>query len=186
MNCQDFQDSLSEWTDGTLEPARCEAFCQHQDACESCREELALFESAMAAVDDAFPELEPSPLFAAKFWERIREEPAPRPGWRETLAALLRWRPDRRVALAFATFALVFGGLFAVPAVRDYREGQEIVEVAVSDVVPETRLTQVEVMPSVPDIELAALMLDDDSLLPDMQQLGNPGGEDPDWFLESL
>ena len=186
MNCQDFQDRLSEFTDGTLTPTEREAFCQHRDACESCHEELSLFQDALAAVDGAFPELEPSPMFVAKVWDRIRQEPAPRPGWRESLAALLRWRPSTKLTLAFASLVLVVSGFFVVPAVDNYQRSQVMVDVAVSELVPDARLTQADVLPAVPDPELAAVMFDDDPDLPDMELLGNPRLEDTDQILESL
>lgn len=186
MNCQKFQDALSEYTDGTLEPAEREAFCQHRDTCASCREELSLFEGALAALDEGFPELEPSPLFSAKVWERIRQEPPARPGWRETLAALLGWRPSTKLTMAFASMVLVVSGFFLVPAVQRYQQGQQMVEVQISELVPETRLTEVQVMPAIADIELASLMFEEGDFFPDLQQLGNPQMEETDRILESL
>lgn len=186
MNCQDFQDRLSEYVDGTLAPDDREAFCSHRDGCEGCREELSLFESALAAVDDAFPELEPSPLFVAQVWERIRQEPPAPAGWRQVLAGWLRWSPSRQLSLALASLVLVLTGLLAVPAVRQYQQNHETVEVAVSEIIPDARLTHVELMPAVPDPELVAILLDEEPDLPDLRLLGNPDMEGTDKILESL
>lgn len=182
MNCQDFQDRLSEFTDGTLEPAERQAFCAHRDSCEACREELSLFESALSAMDSAWPELEPSPTFVAQVWERIRQEPAPKPGWREVLAGFFR----PQVTLALASMVVVLA-LVGYPALRDYNQGQRLVEVTYSEVLPDTRLTGGDILPAVPDPELLALVEEEEVALPDLSGLGNPGPEedDLDW-LERL
>lgn len=182
MNCQEFQDRLSEFTDGTLEPAERQAFCDHRDVCESCREELSLFESAMSAVDSAWSELEPSPTFVAQVWERIRQEPAPKPGWREVLARFFR----PQVTLALASMVVVLA-LVGYPALRDYNQGQELVEVAYSEVLPDTRMTEVNMLPAVPDPELLALIEEDEISLPEFSGLdeSGPKEDDLDW-LERL
>ncbi len=182
MNCQEFQDHLSEFTDGTLGPAERQAFCAHRDSCEACREELSLFESALSAVDSAWPDLEPSPTFVAQVWERIRQEPAPKPGWREVLAGFFR----PQVTLALASMVVVLA-LVGYPALRDYNQGQQIVDVAYSEVLPETRLTEVDMLPAVPDPELLALVEEVEVTLPDLSGLGEPSHEENelDW-LERL
>ncbi len=69
---------------------------------------------------DALPEIEPSPTFRARFWERAREGEKNRSGWRDFLG--VQWTP-----VAAGLLATWIMGVASGLALFDTRSEREVV-----------------------------------------------------------
>ena len=89
----------------------------HVDACEGCREELAVLRATMVAMD-AWQAPEPNPYFMTRFEARFREaKNAPRAGWLERLRDRWLLSPQQLharplAAMALTVAVLVGGGAY--------------------------------------------------------------------------
>lgn len=91
MRCQQAQEWMSERLDGVLEPARESGLEQHLHQCAACQQEWQELQTSWDLLGQ-LPELEPSPLFRAQVWEKLRQQPEPAtvawPWWRRCLGGL--------------------------------------------------------------------------------------------------
>lgn len=76
-SCKSIQERLPAYSEDDLSAAEREAVDCHLGECEECRRELDLLIRAWDTLDLLGEELEPSALFRARVWERIRQEPPP-------------------------------------------------------------------------------------------------------------
>ncbi|MEW6282196.1 MAG: zf-HC2 domain-containing protein [Candidatus Eremiobacterota bacterium] len=183
MKCQEYQERVCEFLDGALAPAEAAAFEAHTAACPECRQELEMMRQTLDSLD-AWPELEPGPTFVARVWERIREEPVRQPSLWELV---VHWMAGHRSMMSLATLVVLLGAaLVLVPPVL---QGRQEVEVAYSEILPaDSALGQVEVLPEVPDLELALLDWDatDDPSLPGVGEMNDPLLDQAEQILETL
>lgn len=145
MKCEQMQEWMSERLDNELEDARLRVLDKHIEACADCCEEWQLLQASWEALGD-MPELEPSPLFRAQVWEKLRHEPAREGSW-------AWWRRLVLPLMATAACMTLAVGLWRTPSPRAEApvaavEMQEIPELALQD-----WDTEVELMP---DIETLA------------------------------
>lgn len=76
MKCAQAQEWMSERLDGALEPARLTRLEDHLSGCPNCQKEWSELAASWEMLGQ-LPELEPSPLFKAQVWEKIRLAPPP-------------------------------------------------------------------------------------------------------------
>ena len=98
MKCCQAQEWMSERLDGVLEPARSQLLDQHLAGCPECAQEWIALAASWKLLG-SLPELEPSPLFRARVWEKIRLAPPPQ---RSPWPALRSWWAGLAVAAALA------------------------------------------------------------------------------------
>lgn len=113
MKCDNYSEWMSERLDGALDNERAQRLDSHLENCSECRREWRELEQSWQMLGQ-LPELEPSPLFRAQVWEKIRLAPPPQ------LSLWSRWRglwAGAGVALAGLALTLSFGSsLLAVPS----------------------------------------------------------------------
>jgi len=150
MNCQQVQDWMCERLDGVLEAGRCQQFEQHLQNCQDCRQQWADYQASWSLLEE-LPQLEPSPLFRARVWERIRLEPQPRSPW---------WAPLRRwLAPAALASALVLGVVCLPKSIAPAPASESESAVARRQPVsfelgrPEWTPLEVEVIPSLEELD---------------------------------
>lgn len=100
MKCAQAQEWMSEKLDQALQSDRSAQLDQHLHDCPQCREEWAALRESWELLG-TLPELEPSPLFRAQVWEKIRNEKEPAAAW-----SLKRWLSG--LGLTLAGVALCF------------------------------------------------------------------------------
>ncbi len=76
MKCAQAQEWMSEKLDEALDPQRSAQLDGHIQNCPSCCHEWQTLRESWELLG-TLPELEPSPLFRARVWEKIRHQPAP-------------------------------------------------------------------------------------------------------------
>jgi hypothetical protein len=94
MKCAQAQEWMSEKLDQALENTRSAQLDQHLQDCPQCREEWVALRESWEMLG-TLPELEPSPLFRARVWEKIRHDKAPAAAW-----SLKRWLSGLGLTLA--------------------------------------------------------------------------------------
>jgi anti-sigma factor RsiW len=110
MSCADYNESIVEFVDGTIDPARQRALERHVEGCAACRALVADLKSIQAAAFTLDRIELPGQLWKA-VQARIAEEPAPR-------GRLLAWpRTRRAMGLWAAAAALVLATTFGVYSV---------------------------------------------------------------------
>lgn len=88
MKCAQAQECMSEKLDDALDAARSQQFDQHLHGCSTCQQEWQALQQSWELLA-TLPELEPSPLFRAQVWEKIRQDKAPSSwSWRSWLGGL--------------------------------------------------------------------------------------------------
>ena len=97
MKCTQAQEWMSEKLDAALDAARSQQLDQHLQECSACDQEWHVLQASWDLLG-TLPQLEPSPLFRAKVWEKIRQDRAP-VGW-----SFRRWFAG--LGLSLAGFAL--------------------------------------------------------------------------------
>lgn len=98
MNCQRAQEQMSERLDGLLAGQQAQAFEAHLQGCALCRQEWAELEASWRLLGQ-LPELEPGPLFRARVWEKIRQQP-------DSAPSMWNWRSWLVPALTFGVLLL--------------------------------------------------------------------------------
>ena len=99
MKCAQAQEWMSEKLDGALEATRSQQLDQHLHDCSACHQEWQQLEQSWELLG-TLPELQPSPLFRAQVWEKIRQDKVPAT-W-----SIRRWFGG--LGLTLAGFALCF------------------------------------------------------------------------------
>lgn len=150
MKCEQMQEWMSERLDGELDDQRTHILETHLKTCSDCEQEWQLLEASWEAIGD-LPELEPSPLFRAQVWEKLRHEPAREGSW-------VWWRRLLLPLVATAACMTLAVGLFRAPSTPEApapiaAQMQEIPELALQD-----WQTEVELMP-----DLASLAVDENA-----------------------
>lgn len=150
MNCEQVQEWMCERLDGVLDGEPFRRFEQHLQSCPDCRQQWEDYQASWELLGE-LPQLEPSPLFRAKVWERIRLEPQPASPW---------WLPLRRwLAPAALASALMLGVVCLprslTPAPDTDTEIQLASRPAPLDLVPQEMAPTLEVgvMPSLEELD---------------------------------
>ena len=76
MKCAQAQECMSEKLDRRLDAQRSLQLDGHLQDCSACREEWVALSESWELLG-SLPQLEPSPLFRAQVWEKIRQDKAP-------------------------------------------------------------------------------------------------------------
>ena len=76
MKCAQAQECMSEKLDRRLDARRSLQLDGHLQDCSACREEWVALSESWELLG-SLPQLEPSPLFRAQVWEKIRQDKAP-------------------------------------------------------------------------------------------------------------
>ena len=100
MKCTQAQEWMSEKLDQSLDAQRTSQLNGHLLRCESCRKEWEDLRESWDLLG-SLPELQPSPLFRAQVWEKIRQDKVPAAGW-----SLRRWLGGLSLSLAGLAFCL--------------------------------------------------------------------------------
>lgn len=101
MTCTQAQEWMSEKLDQALDSQRSAKLDGHFHSCQSCRQEWQILRQSWELLG-TLPELEPSPLFRARVWEKIRRQPAPA-AW-----SFRRWFAGLGLSLAGLALCLDF------------------------------------------------------------------------------
>lgn len=101
MKCSQAQEWMSEKLDQVLDASRTARLDGHLQSCPTCRKEWDDLRQSWELLG-ALPELEPSPLFRARVWEKIRQQPVPA-GW-----SFKRWFAGLGLSLAGLALCLNF------------------------------------------------------------------------------
>lgn len=96
MDCAKIREQLVAYLDEELSPQEKAACESHLETCPLCRKEKEILECTWQLLD-AIPSTEPSPVFRARFWERVRQEEQ---SW--------FWLPFPRLVPAMAGFLAVW------------------------------------------------------------------------------
>jgi anti-sigma factor RsiW len=99
MKCPQAQEWMSEKLDGALDATRSQRLDQHLYDCSGCHQEWRELQQSWELLG-RLPELQPSPLFRAQVWEKIRQDKVP------TIWSVRRWLGG--LGLTLAGFALCF------------------------------------------------------------------------------
>ena len=99
MKCAQAQEWLSEKLDDSLDGARSTQLNSHLHDCAACRQEWEALRESWQLLG-TLPELEPSTLFRAQVWEKIRHDKAPA-GW-----SFKRWLAGLSLSLASLALCL--------------------------------------------------------------------------------
>lgn len=78
MNCCQFQEKMSERLDEVLVNDEAASFDAHASQCDSCQREWQEFAQSWELLA-SLPALEPSPLFRAQVWDKLRQDPPRQP-----------------------------------------------------------------------------------------------------------
>lgn len=124
---------LTALVDGALPPERAREVRRHVDRCAACAVEERRLRGALALLAALPPPPAPSPSFAARLEQRLRDERTPqgdlaaRAGWLRGLAAL-RWRVAVPAAALGAVAILAAGTVRARGRERAMAEHLELLE----------------------------------------------------------
>jgi anti-sigma factor RsiW len=134
MDCKKVCKQLSAYNDKELTQQEAARVDEHLRGCPSCLKELAAF-AAGDALLKAAPQVQVSPDFRARFWQKVKEEGAvQRQGIFERF--ILRWLPVPVLASATIVLFLAFSILSpALYGVADSRTKQDVTSLAANALV---------------------------------------------------
>ncbi|MBX3171294.1 MAG: zf-HC2 domain-containing protein [Candidatus Eremiobacteraeota bacterium] len=101
MKCTQAQEWMSEKLDQALDRQRADRLDEHFQDCSQCRQEWQALRESWELLG-ILPELEPSPLFRARVWEKIRHDQKA-PAWN-----FKRWLGGLGLSLAGLALCLNF------------------------------------------------------------------------------
>lgn len=139
MQCEQYQEWMSERLDGELDSTRIATLDRHLEACTGCREEWQLLNESWQLLGE-LPEIEPSPIFRAQVWEKVRQSPAP---------AVTGWRWVRRLLLPLlATTTCLVLAMGLRPATPPKPEPVQVANTIPDKEIPQVALeSRADVMP---------------------------------------
>src|SRR5262249_55973764 len=123
IDCHDFDEVVSPYLSGELEPARRSEFTRHLEGCAACRAELA---DQRRADELLRASLVATPVIAAAVAARVRERMQAAPWWRRVLDA-------RGLTPILASAALVLAIFLAVQPGPDARARAYLLDTAAAD-----------------------------------------------------
>ena len=121
MNCNQIEEQMPAYLDGDLPDSEMENLEEHFHACSHCQQELEKLEKTWSLLEVWQP-VEPSPIFRAMVWEKIRQRPVPVSSFR----ALLRGLKLGMSSMAAACLVVGLTWAAALPGPADGDAGQPI------------------------------------------------------------
>jgi hypothetical protein len=108
MKCTEVQGLMLDYLEGQLGAEKAIPIEAHLALCESCRREKSAYEQSWALAEE-WPDIEPDPLYRAKFWEKASRQE--RTGIWSALQDIFR---AKRTALTALVSMILLLGAFAL------------------------------------------------------------------------
>ena len=130
MRCNHIQRRLSAYQDGEIAGEERERIAAHLEGCPACRSAHAELEQAWQSLE-TIPEIQASPGFEQRLFERINAVPEPRAWWRFPWVSWVdQWRLAPAMAAVLLLVGVVLGGYLGNALVSGFSSAPAQVQVS--------------------------------------------------------